>query len=103
MPQKISDPFSIFDIRFPPWYRFDMLSIDQEQFHMSLQQVVDGFPEDPGTLHRHMASDRRWWMFGILIMLLGRLSARVSTRSAALSPSCAHFTPFHARWCADRA
>jgi hypothetical protein len=30
MLQQIGDPFGVLDIRFTPWDRFDMLSIDDE-------------------------------------------------------------------------
>lgn len=52
MLKQISNPFSVFDIGFPPWNRFDMLGVDDKDLHMLFQQVVNGLPENPGTFAR---------------------------------------------------
>lgn len=49
--KQISDPFGVFDIRFPPRYRFDMLCVDNKDLEVFFQQVVNGFPEHSSAFH----------------------------------------------------
>jgi hypothetical protein len=52
MLQQVSNPLSIFDVRFPSRYRFDMLCINQEELHLLLfQHIPDGLPKHPRRLH----------------------------------------------------
>jgi hypothetical protein len=52
--QQISNPLGILDVSLASSHGFDMLSIDHQQLEVAFQQIVDGFPEHPGALHRHM-------------------------------------------------
>jgi hypothetical protein len=41
----LRDFVSQFDIRLAPWDGFDVLSIDDQQFKVTFEHIVDGFPE----------------------------------------------------------
>lgn len=60
MLQEIGNPLRVLDIGFPPWYRFDMLRIDQQQLKMPFKQVLYRFPVYTRTLHRSMGTACRF-------------------------------------------
>src|SRR5262249_25378069 len=59
MLQQLRDPLGILDVGLAPWKRFDMLSVNHQQFHLPFQNVVDRLPEHPGALHGYMRAPRR--------------------------------------------
>ena len=60
MLQQIGDPFGISYVGLASRHRFEVLGINHQQFEVPFQQIVDGFPEHPGTLHGHMGHAQRF-------------------------------------------
>ena len=55
MPQQVGDPLGILDVGLTTRHRLDVPSVDYQKGEVCLQQVVDGFPIDPGALHGHVS------------------------------------------------
>src|SRR3989442_3720496 len=44
---EVRNPLGILHIRLATWYRFDMLGIDQQDGHLTFEQVKNGSPIHP--------------------------------------------------------
>src|SRR6266436_2195815 len=56
MLEQVGNPLGVFDIRLAPRDCLDMVRIHDYHFQVAFQDIEDGFPEDTGTFHRHMAT-----------------------------------------------
>ncbi len=55
MPQQVGDPLGILDVGLTTRNRLDVPSVDHQKGEVRLQQIVDGFPIDPGAFHGHVS------------------------------------------------
>ncbi len=51
MLEQVGDPLGVFDVRFSSGNRLDMRRIDQQEFHLSFQNIPDRLPKHPRRLH----------------------------------------------------
>jgi len=54
VPQQVCNPFGVRHIRLPAPEFLEVLRVDHEYLELPVQYVVDRFPIDARTFHRHM-------------------------------------------------